>query len=479
LTTAQQVMRALKWIAIGRLSAQLITWVITLLVMRLLTPSDYGLISLAMLITGFFALFNDLGATPALIQKREIDADLINNVYGFLIVTNSILYITVFVSTPYLANFFNLPQLVEIVRTCGATLLLGALAAIPRALLQRELRFKSISLIDFVSTITGSLITLLLAYSGFAVWSLVVGIVMKCAIETIFLLKLANFRSSPRFNFIKLGAVLSFGTKMSVTQIIWYVNVNVDGLLIGRFLGKEALGLYSVAYNLAMLPANKIMSLTNQIAFAAYSRIQDERARAVQYFQESVALGSLVFFPTCWGMSAVADDLVTVVLGPKWLPASIVLQIVAIGVPYRAFGPLIQQLLAGVGEAGVGLRNTLTAFLIFSTGMLVGIHWGLIGACISGLIAAMLTMTVNLYRSLSLLNMNYAQLLKLAFPSMFSAAVMYAAVLIVRHEMLGEFPPTMRLPMEIGIGVVVYVGSTMVFNFAAVIRLLQLIRGSL
>ena len=122
------------------------------------------------------------------------------------------------------------------------------------------------------------------------------GICFSRVLTTIILLKLTSFRLLPGFDFIGLRSVLSFGTKMSAAQIVWYIGGNIDGVLIGRILGNDALGLYSVAYNLAMLPANKIMSLSNQIAFAAYSRIQDERVRASKYFQESVVLASLAFF---------------------------------------------------------------------------------------------------------------------------------------------------------------------------------------
>jgi teichuronic acid exporter len=478
LATGQQVIHALKWNAIGRLSAQLVSWAITLLVMRMLAPGDYGLMSLAMMLTGFFALFNDLGVTPALIQKREIDDPLIRNIYGLLLLSNCILYIIIFSSAPYFAIFFNQPQLTDLVRVCGIMLPFGALAAIPSALLQRQMRFKSISLIDLASAITGSVTTLLLAYSGFGVWSLVIGNFVIRVVSITVLLTLTRFRMIPRFDFIGLGSVLSFGTKMSAAQIVWYISANVDGILIGRVLGSEALGFYSVAYNLAMLPASKITSLSSQIAFAAYSRMQDERARASKYFQESVALASLVFFPVCCGMSVVADDLVAVALGPKWQPAAIVLQIVALSVPYRAFANLVNPVVSGIGEPGVALKNTLTTFLILSSGLIAGIYWGLTGLCIGGLIAAMISVTINLHRSLSLLNIPYAQLLAILFPSMFASAVMYATVLIARHGALGGFSAATRLPLEIGLGVVIYGALTLALNRSAVIRSLQLIRGS-
>lgn len=477
MATAHQVIGALKWNAAGRLSAQIITWVITLVVMRLLAPGDYGLIGLAMMITGFFALFNHLGAIPALIQKREIDGTLIAQVFGLLLLSNCILYGVIFAGAPYFAEFFGQPRLAGIVRVLGILLLLGALSAIPSALLQRDLKFKSISLIEFSSTVAASLTVLSLAVSGFGVWALVAANLVQPAMNTIVLLAVTRFRTVPSFNFVGLGSVLSFGTKVSAAQIIWYISNNFDGFLIGRVLGKEALGLYSVAYNLALLPTSKIMSLSNQIAFSAYARIQDERTKVVKYFQESIALSSLVFFPVCWGMSAIADDLVAVALGPKWQPAAIVLRIVAIGVPYRAFVMMMDPLVTGIGEAGVSLRNTITSILVIPAGMAAGIYWGLTGLCVGALFAVVVAATLNLNRNLRLLRMSYLQFLERLFPAMLAAALMYAALLIAQSGPLAGMSPMVRLPLETGLGAVVYGMLTLVLNRPTVMRSLQLIRG--
>lgn len=476
MATANQVIGALKWNAIGRLSAQAITWTITLVVMRLLVPGDYGLMGLATIVTGFLALFNHLGAIPALIQKPEIDDTLIRQVFGLLLVSNLVLYGIVFAGAPYFAAFFGQSRLLEILPVSGIVLILGALAAVPNALLQRELKFKSISLIELASTVTASLAVLFLAVLGFGVWALVFGPLVRWTLNSILLLVVTRFRMMPKFNFIGLGAVLSFGLKVSAAQIIWYISNNFDSFLIGRVLGKEALGLYSVAYDLALLPTTKIISLSNQIAFAAYARAQNERAKVTRYFQESITLSSLVFFPACWGMSAIADDLVTVMLGPKWQSAAIVLRIVALGVPYRAFVMLMDPLVTGIGRPGVSLRNTITSVIVIPTGMAAGIYWGLTGLCIGALIAVVIGATINLNRNLRLLEMSYSQFMELLLPSMLAAALMYAAVLIAHSGPFAGISPSVRLPLETGLGAITYGMLTLVLNRPAAMRSLRLIR---
>ena len=197
-----------------------------------------------------------------------------------------------------------------------------------------------------------------------------------------------------------------------------------------------------------------------------------------KYFQKSVELGSLILFPACWGMSAVADGFIAVVLGPKWQSAAIVLRIVALGVPYHTFVTLLYPLITGMGEPIITLKNTLTTLLIVSCGMVARIHWGLTGLCIGALTATIVSVTVNLNRSLSLLNMHYTQLLALAFPSMFAAAIMYATLLIAHSGSFSGISSVVRLLLEIDLGIVTYGALTLALNRSAAILSLQLIRGT-
>jgi teichuronic acid exporter len=346
-------------------------------------------------------------------------------------------------------------------------------------LLQRDLKFKSISLIELSSTIIGSLSTLVFALAGFGVWALVGGNLVKPAINTVLLLKSTRFRMLPQFNFSGLGAILSFGTKISAAQIVWYISSNLDVFLIGRVLGKEMLGIYSVAYNLALMPTNKIMSLVNQIAFAAYSRIQDERTTVIRYFQESVSLAALIFFPVSWGMSAIADDLVAVVLGPKWQQGAIVLRIITLGIPYRAFVLLMDPLVTGLGKSGLSLKNTLTTVFIISTAMVIGIQWELTGLCIGWLIGGVTAATINVNRNLRLLGMTYMQLVAMVFPSMLSAGIMYMAVLLAHSELLWGISVAVRLPMETALGAAVYGSLMLILNRPVLVRSFVIIKAAI
>jgi teichuronic acid exporter len=475
-TTSAQVLHALRWNALVRAGAQAATWLITIFVMRLLTPADYGLLNLATILVGLCALVNELGAVPALIQRQEIEEPLVQKIFGLVLTSNAVLYAITFLGAPYFAAFFGEERLILIIRVLALDLLITAFSAIPSVLLQRELEFKSISLIEFGATIAGSLSTLVLAVEGFGVWALVSGTMVKSVCNTGGLLAITRFRIVPLFNFMGLKAIFAFGMKVSGARIVWYFNSVFDGLLVGKALGEHALGLYSVADTLALLPVSKLLGLTNQIAFAAYSRLQHDRARVTKYFLDTAALASFIFFPIAWGMSAVAEDFVEVILGSTWHEAAVVLQIIALGVPYRALGRLIHPLVDGLGQPGVGLKNTLTTSLIVPAAAVAGLYWGLIGLCIASLLGVLLSATFNLRRSLAVLETKYGQLVSAFLPSMVAAGIMCAVVLIAKLTLFSQTPSLWRLPLLVALGALVYGIVSVCFNRYPAVRWLQLIR---
>jgi teichuronic acid exporter len=479
MVTPAQVLSVLRWTAIARAGAQLCTWVITIIVVRLLSPADYGLMGMAAILMGLCLLINELGAVPALIQRSEIDERLIRQVFGLVLVSNAALYMIAYLGAPAFADFFNEPRLVAIVRVLALQLVIGAAATIPTVLLQRDLKFKWISLIEFGAAITGALATLALALGGSGVWALVYGNLVTAAINAVGLVSLTRFHIKPLFDFSGLNHVLLFGLKVSGQRLIWYGNRNFAGLLIGKVLGDLALGIFSAAETLALLPASKVMGLINQIAFAAYSRVQDDRDRVRHYFLESTRLAAFILFPVAWGLSAVAEDFVDVVLGAPWHNAAIVLQIIALGVPYRALGLMVAPLVDGLGRPGLGLQNNLTITLIVPCAVVAGLHWGLVGMCVADLVGNVLATTVVLRRSLVLCEAELGTLLSVLAPTVLSAAIMYVTVHGAQATLANGMAAAWRLPTMIALGMTVYLALTLVVNRPLAIRSLELIRGKI
>ena len=280
------------------------------------------------------------------------------------------------------------------------------------------------------------------------------------------------------FRFAGLRPVFLFGAKLTGQKLLWYVNQQADVLLVGKLLGPQALGIYSVAFQLATLPMSKVMGIVNQVTFPAYSRLQNDKTLAADYFLKSIQFSFLIFVPILWGISCVAADFVDVFLGEKWAEATIVLQLVALVIPFHSLSMLLATPLIGLGHPGIALRNTATLTLILPLAIFIGTSWGLVGVCVSLLFAWLVALVINFYRSLPVIGISPTDLIAAMVPSAISGIVMYAAVVAVRTYIVPDESAIMRLIILIATGATVYTAMTLLLNRDAARQSVSLMIGA-
>jgi O-antigen/teichoic acid export membrane protein len=471
-----EVLNALRWSAAGRLAGQLGNWAITIYVIRILNPADYGLMGMATLLTGFAMLVNELGMMPGLIQSRKVDDHLIRQLFGFVIASTLIMFCLLFLAAPALSAFFDEPRLTPVTRVLAVAMVIGGASAVPNALLERDLRFRGVSVVEFSSVILGSATTLVLAIAGFGVWSLVVCNIVSNTVKTIGILIISRFRLLPIFRLRGLRSIFVFGANVTGQRVLWYLYSSVDYALIGKLLGDQALGVYSVALQLATLPVSKVFSILNRVAFPAYARLQHNNRQATDYFVTSVRLSWFVFCPMLWGMSSVSNEFVEVFMGRNWEGAGVVLALVPLIVPFRVISLLMTPLMDGLGRPDIGLRNHLTFTIVISLAVPIGTFWGLTGVCIALIISSILALAINFRRSLGVLELRAETLFGAVAPTASAGAVMYASVWFARTLVFADAAAPWRLCTSIIIGVVVYSAMTCIFNRGAVRESLTLLR---
>jgi teichuronic acid exporter len=471
-----EVLGALRWSAAGRLAGQLGSWAVTIYIIRILNPADYGLMGMASILIGLAALFNELGVIPALIQSRHMDERLIRKLFGFVIMSTVCVFFLLFLAAPLFSTFFEEPRLTAVTRALALTMLIGGAAAVPNALLERDLQFKGLSVVEFSAMALGSGTTLILAVLGFGVWALVIGNVVTTTVKTIGILIVSRFHLMPSFRLQGLRSMFLFGANITGQRILWYVNSSADVLLVGKLLGDQALGVYSVAFQLATLPVSKIFGIVNRVAFPAYARIQDNNSQANDYFITSVRLSWLVFCPILWGMSSVSREFVQAFMGDKWADAGIVLALIPLVVPFRVISLLMAPLTDGLGRPDIGLRNLATFTFLIPVAILIGTVWDLTGVCIGLIIASALALLINIRRSLALIDLDVHMLLGAIFPTAISGVAMYLAVWLSKTLVFANDTAWLRLSGEVLIGLVVYSGMTFLVNRSAVRQSLALVR---
>jgi O-antigen/teichoic acid export membrane protein len=347
---------------------------------------------------------------------------------------------------------------------------------VPNALLERELQFRGISLVEFSSMTVGSLTTLVSAIEGFGVWSLVIGQIASTTAKTIGILVVSRFRLLPSFGWSRLRSIFAFGANITGQRVLWYAHSSADVLLIGKLLGDQALGVYSIAFQLATLPVSKVFAIINRVAFPAYARLQNDVGQAADYFITSVRLTWLVFCPLLWGLSSVSDEFVQVFMGRNWSEAGVVLALVPLIVPFRVILLLIAPLTDGLGRPDIGLRNLLTSTTLIPLAILIGTAKGLTGVCIAMIIAAMAAIVINCRRSLRLLALTPEAVARAVAPTAIAGSVMYACVWLVKTMIFADASAPWRLSAAIITGMIAYALMTFFVNRDAVRQCLTLIQ---
>jgi O-antigen/teichoic acid export membrane protein len=463
-----EIVRGLKWTAGAKLASQLITWGITIFVMRLLAPADYGLLAMASVFLALLGMFAEIGLGPALVQQAETSLQKQRQAFGVILLMNLTLFVLLNAAASLIALFYAEPKLTGVIRVMSLQFLIIPFSVIPEVLLQRRLDFKYRSLSDLGSTVIGSVATLILAVSGFGVWSLVIGNLAGFFFRAVFFNIVAPFRAWPTFSLQGMRSTLAFGGNVTGSRFLWFLYTQADTVIVGRVLGGEILGVYSVALHLASLPLQRITGILNQVAFPAFSRFQHDRELIAAQLLKALSLIALVAFPILWGMSAVAPELIVVLLGTKWTEAVLPMQILTLIMPFRAVVGFLPSVTDAIGKPEIGFSNALLACIVMPIAFLIGAQWGIKGVALVWLLVYPIVLAINMQRMVRALDLSLRKIIVGIRPALLSAAGMYVSVAALRHFVGAKLDIHSALFIEIVCGGLAYIALTLVLNPSAV-----------
>ncbi len=460
----KKVLSAVRWTVGARLVGQLFNWSVTIIVIRLLDPSDYGLLAMTTVFTSFLFLFNTLGLDTILVQKKDLEEIERRRIFGVVILANLVIYAGLFVCAPLIADFFGEPQLVSLIRIQALIFPLSIFKTLPLAKLERKMAFKHRSLVELTTMVISSVSTLALAYQGFGVWSLVYGSLIMLAVDTLGLNIISPGWCRPDFSISKLNKTMHFGGYVILARGLRYVQTESDKFIGGRMLGSDVLGYYSVASHLASLPIQKLTGIMNSIALPAFAEANHTSDKAGLYYLKANRIACVLAFPVFFGISSIAPDLVKILLGEKWEPAILPIAILAMVMPFRALGNLFPPLLLGIGQPKTNAINLLIAAVIMPIVFLIGAQWGAYGMSLGWLLAYPIVYIVSLKRTCPHIGVKIVDSLKTMLGPLVSSISMYAAVTSLNHVVYGVSGEMIHLVQLVAIGIVTY-GATMLLFF--------------
>ncbi len=471
----EKVKGAVLWRSGSQVVAQLITWSATFLVIRLLDPSDYGLFAMTQVVLMFLNLMNGYGFANALVRSESIDRQQIRQVFGMLVLLNGALGLLQLILAPVAAAYFRQPMVADLLRLQALHYLFTPFIALPTALLSREIDFRRQAQVDLFAAVCSAATALACAQAGFGVWTLVAASLVLFGIRAIALTLVAGSLVWPSFRFAGAGATFRFGAAMVIVQFLWFVQSQSDVFIAGRALPPHELGLYTTSLFLTSILAAKFVPPINEVAFAAYSRIQADQEAVAFAFLKSVRLIMLIALPFYLGLAATAEPLVLTVLGPKWTETVPLVRVLALGMSFMTLQILFQPATNAMGRAGISLRVGIAGAILMPTAFLAGIQYWTLGVALAWTVAFPILTIVTAALSLPVIGIRSGELVRAIGPGLLAAAGMTVPVLLLDWS-LPPLPPPARLGLLVAAGVAAYALLLLVFARPLVREVLELVR---
>jgi O-antigen/teichoic acid export membrane protein len=461
---ADKIRSGARWLGAAKLVTQIYTWILTVMVMRLLVPEDYALMAMAGVFMGFVAQFEDLGVRVKLVQMPEYTRDYARSVFGLVLVTNLALVALLTLAAPFIADFFSQPRLVAIIATLSLGLMISAWGSIPDAFIKRQLDFRSLAIVDVVRAVVTSTSTLALAYFEFGVWSLVWGVLIGTIVGTVGRMIASPFRALPSFNFRGLDDTLRFGGLVMLQRLGWWAYSGLDSVLIGRFYPASALGTYSLAASLATMPLEKVGQIFNVLSFTGLSRVNQDRETFRHYMRRGTRLVGLILFPVFIGIAAIGVEFEQVVLGEKWTGVGTLAGVLALAALPRCVSVVLNESLNSLGKPLLLFQCVMVTTVLFAVGIVSGLPFGL-QAVASGVAAAAGLALLNNVRVVSReLEIPMTDLLAGLWRPALASLVMLAALSLVRPLVPVPYPSWGGLLFTVGLGAAIYGGLIVMFD---------------
>lgn len=373
-TLKEQAVHGVKWTTVSTVVTTVCQYVKLAILAHLLTTTDFGLMGMVMVIVGFAQAFADMGISNAIIYRQDSTQDELSSLYWLNIAAGIIVAGVVVAVTPLIVRFYHEPRLTSLIYWTSLVFLIIPLGQQFQMLLQKSLKFNRLAVVEMCAAIMGATVAITTAFLGFGVMSLIWGLIAESATKSLlFLIEgWKKWRPGLHFNRKDLKGYLSFGIYQMGDRSLDFYNSNIDYILIGRFLGPNALGIYTLAYQLIVTPLVRLNPIITKVAFPVFAKRQSEDDVLRRAFKEVSKMIALVAMPILVAIAATAPVLVPVVFGSKWKSAITVIQILVILGILKSLTNPVGSLWLAKGRADIGFKwNLFVAFITTGLYLLV------------------------------------------------------------------------------------------------------------
>lgn len=383
MSIAERAISGIRWTASAKIVNQLMKVVLGLILARLLSPVEFGLMGMMMIFLGFMTQFAEFGFGDALVQREDITEHHRSSVFWLNCALGVALAAAFAAGAPLLAWFFSQAELIPLARVSSLGFVFGALSIVQRSLYMRRMQFRRLAVVEMGATAVSGCVGVLMAIQGFGVWSLVAQQVGRSGLLTLGFWLGSPWWPSFQFSRQAIWDLWGYSIHLFGFQVFNYWVRNLDNLLVGRFLGTSALGVYTRAYATMMLPLQQVVGGITQVMFPALSRLQGDRARVKRVWLRANRIIAFLTFPMYTGLLVVSEPFVLGVLGSQWLEVVPVLQVLCVAGFFQPVASTAGWLFRGLGATDVQFRWSLGYGLLLFVALGVGVRFGVLGVAIA------------------------------------------------------------------------------------------------
>lgn len=421
------------WSAIERFSTQGIQFLFSIILARLLSPEDYGIIAMPLIFLTVAQVFIDSGFANALIRKPDLNENDLSTALFFNVGVGILCYIVLFIASPYIADFYNTPILSDILKVTSLSVLFTPLCTVQQAILTKSLNFKLQARVSVISAIVGGVVGVYMAYNGYGVWSLAVSQALTALMRVILLWTWTKWYPNCGWSRCSFSYLWNYGSKLLFAGLIDTVYQNVYPLIIGKFYSAASLGYYTRAQQFAHLPTVNVYGIIRRVTFPLLSEIQNDRDRLVKVFLRILRISVFIMFPLMCFLAGSAKPIIIILLSEKWVDAIIFLQLLSFAMMWRPIDSLNLNLLTITARTDLFLRLEIIkkvwgVIILFAT-----IHWGVLAICIGYVLYSLSEIVIDSYYSGKSYSLGLFKQLKNVVPTTVMSALILLTNLTICH----------------------------------------------
>ena len=449
-----KTVKGLFWSFVDSIFGQGLQFIIGIILARILTPREFGVIGMMAIFIAISQAFIESGFIQALVRKQKCTQVDYSTVFYFNISGSIILYVSLIYFSKSIASFYNEPQIENLLKVLSLSLIINAFAIVQRTILTKNINFKLQTRISMLASISSGAVAIWMAMKGYGVWSLVGLTLVRSFVTSVFLWVFVQWKPSLIFSKKSFNELFSYGSKLLLSSLINTSFINIYYLIIGKYFSVIQLGYFTRAVQFTELSAKNLTGIINRVTFPVLSTLQDNKIALKKKYKRIITSSMLISFTLMFGLAAIAEPMVITLIGEKWRPIIVYLQLLCFASSLYPLHSLNLNILKIFGRSDLFLRLEIIKILLLIPFIYAGVKFGMLILIIGQMLLSLIVYFLNSYWSKSLINYSSMEQIKDILPSVFIAMGTAGSVFILGNYL--TINPLLSLFAQIIFGLIIF-----------------------